>query len=451
MRITLSVLVAVVCAACGGGGGGHPDGRAGDPDAAGGPDARPADASAPDAPAVGSIQVRTETRCCDLPPGSPAAGVTIYVIAPDKTLASSTVTDDLGSVTIDNVVAGSAVMAVYPSDAVNPVMATTFLAVEPGDTLVFGERYLASFDTSTGGHFTLDFPPITATSIAVYLPCGGASSNIFPTSPQQPYLWTDCQRSVATVPVIATDDTSTVVASAVLRNINLSIGAGYTIDAWTPALARTITASVPDSAPEGTLAMHWRYPTSQFKRSATPTIAGGVASASLSAPDGADAVAAVAYFYRDGLGEQGHARMFPSDAVAVDVPVADEPWIYAPTLSLADQRLSWIQEGTGGDAVIMQVPYRPAGGSDEIWWSVIGPAGTGEVSWANFPAEVPAPRAGDFTFEPSLHLADLDTASSYREARAAPEWQIYCPLCAVSRGELQSASAVAADGAGLDD
>src|SRR5690349_2452189 len=169
MRISLPALAAVLCAACGGGGGTNDN-----PDAPhANPDAIPPDASAPDAVAVGSIQVQTETRCCDVPPGSPASGVTIYVIAPDGTLASTTVTDALGSVTIDGVVAGSAVMAVYPPTAVNPVMATTFLAVEPGDTLVFGERYPAPVDFTTGGHFTVTFPPIapSTASIQAWLPC----------------------------------------------------------------------------------------------------------------------------------------------------------------------------------------------------------------------------------------------------------------------------------------
>lgn len=446
MSITRAVLVAMVFAACGGGGNDRPDASAG------GPDAHPADASAPDAVAVGSIQVRTETRCCDLPPGSPAAGVTIYVIAPDRTLASTSVTDDLGNVTIDDVVTGSAVMAVYPPTAVYPVTVTTFLAVEPGDTLVFGERYPLPVAFANVGDITVDFPPVSAATVELraWLPCG-ATSDVTTSSPAHPHLYADCQRPVATVPVIATDDAGRIVESAVLRDINLYIGGAYTIDAWTPALARTITASVPTFVVQANLALHWRYPFSSLRASEPATITGGVASASIAAPVGADGVAAAAYLDRDGLGEQGFARMFPADASAVDVPITDLPWIYTPTLSLPDQRVSWIQEGTGGDGVIAQVVYVPAGGSDYVWWNVIGPAGDGEVSWANFPAQVPAPRPGDATLSPSLHLADLDTASSYRELRAAAEWQIYCPLCAVSRGELQSAGAVAANGNGLDD
>lgn len=444
MRITLPALAAVLCAACGGGGGQHdnPDSSPGSPDAA-------TDAS-PDARAIGSINVFAKSRCCDVPWGSPAPGVTVHVIAPGGELAATATTDAGGFATFDAVVAGSAVMVIYPPTAVNPVTVTTVLGVEPNDELVFGDSfYTVPVDTSTGGQFTLDFPPIAASWVALYLPCSG--SVVQPSPPQMPYLYTACQSTNATVPALALDASNKVVASAVLRDIDLAIGASYTIDAWTPALARGVTATIPTTVPEANLELDWRYPTSLVPAREAAAITGGVASASFSAPDGSDGVAATAYLYRDGLGEQVHSRNFAPDVASVDVPIADLPWLAAPELSIADQRVRWNQNGTGGDAVFVKLSYEHADGTGYVDWTLIAPPGTGELSWADFPAEVPAPRGTDLNKGgTNVLISDLPTATSYNELRAAPEWQIRCPACSVERGELPAGAQVAADGSSLE-
>jgi hypothetical protein len=440
MRITLPALAAVLCAACGGGG------QHDNPDAPNAnPDAIPPDASAPDARAVGSIQVHTQVRCCDQPWGSPASGVTIHLIAPDGTLASTVTTGAEGSVTFDDVVAGSAVMSIYPETAVNPVTITTILAVEPGDTLVFGDRYYEpQVATSNGGHFTLDFPPIAASWVLPYLPCGGAAQ-LPPSPPQMPWLYQACETPSATVPVFAVDASAKIVASAVLRDIDLAIGASYTIDAWTPAIVKTATATVPPATQEADLALTWRYPTSARGEREPATITTGVASATFSAPDGADGAAATALLYHDGLGSQGHAVAVATDVASADVPIVDLPWLGAAQVEIANQRVLWDQPGGpgGGDALYLHLVYEHADGTGYVEWNLIAPPAAAQLSWAGIPAELPAPRGTDVDDVVAVRFTELPTASSYRELRAAPEWQIRCPLCSVDRGELSSGAQTA--------
>jgi hypothetical protein len=404
--------------------------------------------AAPDAASVGSILVTTYTRCCSEPPHTPAAGITVYVVGPDGRLAQTAATGADGRVTLDAVVAGSSVMAVYPPVDWYPMVVTTVLGVAPGDALVFGEGYGVGADTSSGGHITIDFPPITASSLVAWMPCL-STSQFFTTPPGTPYLFTSCQRPHATIPITAMDDNFQLLASAVLHDIDLSIGSTYTIDAWTPAIAQTATIVVPAGVTEVELEAAWPYPGILISDGSTASIADGSATATFAGPVGADATAVTARLFRNGLGEQEHARAFAAETPALAVEMTALPWLGTPIVDIAEEGVHWSQDGAGGDAVAFRLLYEHADDGVRVDWTVIAPAGATELSWANLPAEVPAPRGHDIDNGASVVVIDLGPTSSYAEVRSTPEWNIRCPTCAVQRNQLPAAAAAVAQGSEL--
>jgi len=96
--------------------------------------------------------------------------------------------------------------------------------------------------------------------------------------------------------------------------------------------------------------MEWRYPYALPSEVHSAPIVSQVASATFAAPTGADAAVATAVLYHDGLGSQGHAQAFAPDIASADLSIGDLPWLAAPELSLADQRLRWTPVGAGRGA-----------------------------------------------------------------------------------------------------
>jgi hypothetical protein len=431
-----------VWGACGGGGGGDDEGSA---------DARPevADAAVDGAPPAGSVRVTTYSRRGTAPPRTLAAGVAIYLIRPDGTVATIVTTGADGEATLDGVISGSAVTALYPAGEFHPNYVTTVLGVEPGDALVLGDAFAAQDPTSGGGAFTVTYPPIDAAYLELILPC--ATGAQLGASPASVNLDDDCQAANATVPILAYDDNRHVIGSAVLRDIDLAIGESFTIPAWSPPVEQVVRTAVAAEVESVELGITWLYPTSRPGDYREVSPAGAVATASFSSPSDADLVAASATHHRDSFGRQDHAQLFPASASSIDLPLGDVPWLGDQLTSIAEQRIHWIQDGDRGDAVVATVRYRhrdEVTGIDEIYeWRVIAPPGANELTWTSFPSTLPAPRGDDDLYYTELHVVDLATAQSYAELRAAPEWHISCPLCAVWDGELSAGAWAEAGGA----
>src|SRR5688500_1219063 len=91
----------------------------------------------PDAVPTGPITVTTHARENTSTPG-PSAGIEVYVITADGTLADTATTAADGTATVD-VTFGDSVTAVYPAS--NGADLITVVQVEPGDSLTFGDQF----------------------------------------------------------------------------------------------------------------------------------------------------------------------------------------------------------------------------------------------------------------------------------------------------------------------
>jgi hypothetical protein len=414
-----SMLVTLVLAAACGGGGGEAD-----PDAppAGGPDA------APDAVPTGSVQVTTHVYCCDVPVHTPAADVIVHLLDPDHRHVLTTQTGADGTATLDGVIAGSAVVVHYLPTAGHGHVVTAILDVAPGDSLAFGDGFFRLPDqTDEGGHYTVTYPPIEHDGMYVFQPFGWASQ--LGPSPASGYVDFDCTSPSATLPIIAYGvDNAGIVGSAVLRDVNLAPGESYTVDAWSPAVPITVTASAPDEQDEVQLSVYWNYPGVSFGAGDYAPNEGGQASRVFPSPVGVDSYRARSRIFRNGFGEVERTQSFAASATTLAIATTELPWMGQAITSFAEQRVRWIQDGEGGDAVVARLAYRH--GDEDYAWTIVGPAGgETELSWADFPADVPAPRGDDEENNATLFTIDLGGVDTYAQARSTPEWLLTCPSC----------------------
>jgi len=108
-----------------------------------------ADGRVPDASTgrSGNVSAATFVRHGVLAPGTPIGGITIDVVQADGTGAQTALTDPDGHLTLHDVRPGAIVSATYPAaQFILPV--TTFVGVQPGDQLTFGDGYFPPDSTT---------------------------------------------------------------------------------------------------------------------------------------------------------------------------------------------------------------------------------------------------------------------------------------------------------------
>ncbi|MCA9679067.1 MAG: hypothetical protein KC464_28810, partial [Myxococcales bacterium] len=430
-------------------------------DAAPGADSARVDATtAPDAVPTGALTVTTHSRCCDDPPGTLVAGIPVFVLGPDGALAAQGTTDATGTVTFQDVVAGSAVTAIYPDNG-NSTQLVTVLAVKPDDHLVFGDGYTAGRPGSAGtGNMTITFPAAaTATSFQISTECDGTYGYAAGTTSVSLSERAFCDTGVASLALRAYDSTG-LFQTALARDVTFASGGSYDVPAWTPttslALSRTgVPAAVTEVDFTARAVVANLYTPTNYDYQ-LPT--GGTAMVTIPVSALGDRLYTSSTMYRDGgLGPQESYRGQAVGA-ATSTWSGELPWVGQMLFNAGAQIATWIQTGDhaydGAVGFTSWEHYTPGGDAGAgtytyFDWTILIPPGVTTWTWSAPPAELAPylPQVADYLYTPAVMLVDLLDTDGYDGLRQTPQWQYDCPGCAIERGELTDASvAFSADG-----
>jgi hypothetical protein len=422
-------------------------------------DAAPSFDGSIDAPIPGTVTVTTLARCCNVEPGSPVADIAVFVIQPDGTAGPTGRTNASGVITLDGVLPGASVTAVYPNDDDGNDLVTV-VAVKPGDQLRFGEAfdYYAGAETAA----TATFPIATgAWETSISHPCG--TSYVYGDNQTQATLWQydSCQGAGADFLFMQTSaDTGELFRSTVLRDLEFPDGATIAIDSWTPTASLAIDVTgIPALVENANIAvvpiLNRRYTRGSWQ-GMTPEA--GTASATLPVPTGTDGFYTSVELERRGdVGPQVRYQVAAAAATQLQAPFTQIPWVGEVSSGGARGAASWLKVGDQAyDGAVARVwwdryvPDGGEGGNNEYHrWTIILPPGVTSFSWNDPPpvlAEVAPTKVDNISAD--VYFVDLSTAEGYDGFRALPEWVATCPDCAAFTGELTGTATVSysADG-----
>jgi hypothetical protein len=400
-----------------------------------------------DATPVGDVTVTTYSRCCTDPAGTPVADIQVVSIQPDGSAGPSGTTDASGKVTLSGVLQGASITAIYPTgDGYHLV---TTLGVRPGDDLVYGEQYIADLSPGTGGSLTLDLPAYAgAAHYYVFTPCGSftftAAGTL--TVPE------NCTIATGDLILFAYDASYNTIATGVLKDVPFTDGASVTLAAWTPATAAFAATLTGLPADVNNVAIYAAavYGDRDFYSSTYPTPDAGSASAMMSVPADSDRLASWAEVHR--MAQVGRHEVYQGlagDATSISLADPQLPWLGQLLVNSAAQIGTWVQIGDQPyDAAVGFVSWSRFDAVNDVTtsydWTIEVPPGLTMWTWASPPAALAdyLPATSD-NISGDLQLVDLSGVDDYDAARAAPEWQWTCPLCATQSGELTGVSSAA--------
>jgi hypothetical protein len=386
--------------------------------------------AASDAVAAGTVTVTTYTRSGDTgASGDVQSDVDVVVVAADGSVRDSGATDGSGEATLD-VQAGDSVTAVYTrADGAELV---TYLAVEPGDHLQFGEQFGAG-GTQTAT-MTASWPAITAASFEVYHPCGPASAASGATSVTL-YEYSDCAVTPFDALFVAYDVTTTSNISrwGLLSDVPFQNGGSAALGTWQVPSNFTIGANgLPpevDSASIDAAAVINGGRGPRIQLDGTPT--SGMLQASRPWATGGEGITASAGFYRAGeFGPQGtFERLDPSTTQWIAESPIRLPWFGTVIANAAAREITWITAGEGSpDGVLIFAQwshYGTDGGFFSYNWTFVIPPGLDELRYPELPASLMpyAPQDEDFLYAYGF-MIDFAADDGYDALRARPEWGI---------------------------
>lgn len=414
-----------------------PDSERADADTTPDPDAGPPDAGPPT-----TVHVTTYAYCCDDAPGTPAPGVSVFVIAPDGSAGDAGVTDAAGELTLDDVAPGSSVTAIY--DLASTEQKVTFVAVEPGDDLTFGERYYQADAGGADGTMTVTYPAIAnPTGYSVVHRCGSdsaAGTALTITITQS----AGCQTPTSDLLLLAYD-ASGLVDVGWIEDAAYTSGAAATLPAWTAFSEDNFTVDatgIPATAPiTGTRAqVHYDELGDRGLYTLLTPEGGTIALTTTLTPFGARTWTSNELLYDTQVGSHATYRAGAADATAATLSNPTTPLVGQLAINTTLGTVTWPQAAGAYDGAYARLRWNNNEGTYGDAWDVIFPPGVTSVQWDAVPAAVEAhfPDAAA-TIDAELTLIDLSSATSYDQLRALPAWQLACPQCAVAEGDQPGA------------
>jgi hypothetical protein len=405
-------------------------------------------------PTTGTVTLTAYVRCCDLPPGTPQAGVQALVIQPDGRTGAVGTTDAQGEVALDGVEPGAGIAAIYTSEFDFSVV--SFLAVQPGDHLIVGENYYtANVVGGTDGTMAVTFPTVPgASAFYAYHPCGADAAFDPAATAVTINLYAYCQSPTATLELVTYDPSFNIIQSGFLRAAPFTPGSVVALPAWQAPTSFTIDVSGLPAAVEyadlyGTPVVDGgAFLANQGVYGITPVA--GAATGTFDVLADSDRIGAHVTSYRSGFG--WHDVMAEAAPTATGATMVDPglPWLGEALASGTDQTASWLQESGAvpGDGAIGFAWWSRFDPTTKIVtnyrWVVVMPPGLTEWSWPAGPTEL-APYRPEPTdaIDANVIVVDIGAAADYDAVRAIPEWVLSCPGCATDGGELPAGAAAA--------
>jgi hypothetical protein len=423
----------------------------------------PADSATVDAEVpTGDVTVTTHSRCCTEPSGTLVAGIPVFTVEPGGGFGPSGETDAEGRVTLSDVKAGSVVTAIYEV-SIDEYDLVSVAGVQPGDDLVFGERYLDSY-AGTDGTMTVNWPAFEgATYYYVYHPCSNHYVGNVLTYPIPLYYY--CQRPTADIQIHAYGDAG-FIGVGTIHDTAYTNGEVADLASWGAPLSFSVDVSgVPAEVDQVRIyadpVLGMYVGGSWISDYVIPE--GGSASASGVMPSGGDRIYVNSSLRQSGdLGRQDMYVTTAGDATSATVAHDEIPWLGDRIFSATAGYATWVQVGDDPyDATVLWVEFErcpPGGGGDDALggscvsfdWTLMLPPGTpNTLVFPAPPADLAeyAPQAGDDIWG-DVMLVDLSSASGYDAIRGEPEWLFSCPDCGAYEGYLSGTATVSYTGDG---
>ncbi len=404
------------------------------------------DASTVDAePQPSPVNVITHTRCCTDAPGR-KAGVQVFVVHPDGSLGDTATTDGNGEASVD-ILPGSSVTAFY--DRAPGGSLFTFVGVQPGDTLTFGERYSIGGAQTQTAVVTVTWPAQAGTSYYyVAGPCG--TFYVGNVTSYADTIYDTCGAGPTDYFILAIDNTGAVTRYGTIASVAHTT---QTVNLASFQAAGSFSLDVTGLPPEitGTYLNLYSYAGARFLSGygtyVTPS--GGRAVATTGLPGTAvQTIFTSINLYRDGnFGSQTFTETFAGASAHTLANPRPLPWLSSVIYSPVTQQALWLQAGNepydaallsmywsrggGGSAVV-------AGGSGEYYdWRLLLPPGVTDVKFPEVPAALRSriPTSDD-SVDVYVELRESSSVDSYRDVFALPEWDQYA-LGTYAEGELR--------------
>lgn len=378
------------------------------------------DAHAVDALPVGDVTVTASLRSA----ADGGMSIDLGVIQPDGTQGPGAVVTLPGEVVLHDVQAGAAVSAIYATGM--PVVVTTFLEVQPGDQLVFGDPYQRVDLAGVHMPSVIVSPLAGADHYSVYT--AHAAMSVTPGIPTQIDV---PNTSTFDLVAIAFDSVSQVIGSAYLPTVPyVGDDQTVTIDTWTPNAIDDVTTSItgvdtfaPQIGLEATAVYGGTIQVGDFS---SQYAFDGAASAQLTVPITAPRLIGHVAFSQD----VDTYRAAPGTATELELTEPHVPMLDQIFYDFERGRIAWSQYGGQYDAaVVLGIWDAPI----SVRWVAIVPPGETEVSFRWWPEEAHVFRPSNVANIPEVQLV---TAPHTGSIRTLPEWVLTSPETAVDRGEL---------------
>ena len=431
MRTPFSILACLLLAACGEVHGFTDAGGTGD-------DTQDADTT--DALAAGAVDVTVLSRCC-IRMGEPVPDAEVVSVDADGTPRDRAQTGAAGTATIE-VGRGGSVTVVYPRGTDNQVHLVTIAAVEPGDSLTFGERFSDGTGASLGSMRVTWPAAANISNWNLYTNCGGWG---YPATATDGLIYRyDYASCEATTDVVLVGYDTTVGAWArhgTLLDVAFVDG-GVLGFSGTQLQTTSVRFEVSGLPPEIDYVYAAANPVLGETWLPGASIGGSPTGGSLSdtrqiAPVGDGMLVSVDLDRSGDLGYQYTRSRVPTGTTDLTwAPPRILPWVGPSAGSPAARTLTWIQLGDEPyDLAFLDLYWYDStplfgGVGTSYYWQLYVPPGIDKLVYPELPPELAAFLPPDDAFiAPYVQLIESDLYDGFAEARTHPEWDLRCPSC----------------------
>ena len=404
----------------------------------------------------GDATVSTKAGVTGQPVGMAIADVELISTLPNGDMLATGKTDASGNATI-KVYPGGTVTAVYRHTGTDMgADLFTFVGVEPGDKLDFGQKLLFNGTGTNIGSQTYTWPTSPNGAVAGYRVLTACSTNLVlaPNTTSPPLAeFSLCNKTPMRIVYAATTPSPATLANCGSRVVTFSAGATVGLPAWSNAVTASGNLSgLPASVTNVNVGMRVVLnDASEISLAGGGPISGAPTGGAFTGnfqwcPDVGERTSARVDLRRPNSGVITVLDALPASATSVTVssPVVP-PWVEPEFMTSTEMRsASWkfADEGTNAhDAVYLQLQYQQQINNMSFLgrWHVVMPPGTQSVNLPKLPAAF-----DDFQAKPGVTLMfgriyaiEVPTLTRYSELRALGMGFATCPDCAVRANEVQ--------------